>query len=350
MRIVHKDLSKGEIKLKIETLDDMWHLSNIIEEGDMVYATTFRRQQAKQDMLRPTKTEKIKVYLGVRIEKIEFSHHSDTLRLTGIIEEGDQMGSYHTINVETSSTIKIVKKWKDYQLDRILTAVKTSSEPRILIATVDEGECDFGIVKQHGIAFVGSIHRNIPGKRDITKRKGEKENFFREVAEKIEFYLEEREIKDVIVAGPGFVKEEFYSWIKEKRPVLQTKIHIKSTSVTGKTGIWEVVKRGYVESIYKKSRVAFETALVEELFKKILTEEAAYGFEEVKKAVERSQASYVVVTDEMLRKSEEVQDLIELAKNLKSTPHIISTSHEEGEKLRGLGGIGAVLRFKTSYG
>ncbi len=349
MRIVHKDLSKGEIKLKIETIEDLWHLSQIIGEGDVVFDVTYRRQQSKADMVRSNKTEKIRVFLGVRIEKIEFSHYSDTLRLTGVIVEGDQVGSYHTLNIEVLSKPKIVKQWKQYQLDRITDAVRSAKDPKILIIAMDEGEADFGFVKQYGIDFPVSIYRNIPGKRDPSSRQAEKDAFFREVAEKMDSYFSEMPLGVAIVAGPGFAKEEFHSWVSQYKPNLIPKIAIKSVSVTGKTGVWEVVKRGYVETIYEESRVAKEITLLEDFFRKILSDEAVYGIREVRDAVNNSQAAHVIVTDELLRTSEEVQSLVQLAKSFRSTPHIISTSHEGGEKLRGMGGIGAVLRFRLSY-
>lgn len=349
MRIIHKDLSKGEIKLKIETLDDLWHLSQILEERDVVYSVTYRRQQAKGDMVRSTKTEKIRVYMGLEVEKMEFSHYSDTLRVTGVIIDGDQTGSHHTINIEVNSTPKIIKNWKRFQLDRIHTAVRSTQEPQILIVVIDDGESDFGIVKQYGIDFAVSINRNIPGKRDISKRKSEKDAFFKEVADKLATYLDELNIASAIVAGPGFAKEEFLAWIAENNKRILSKIHLKSVSVTGKTGIWEVVKRGYVEDIYAESQVAREISAVETFFRKILTDDAVYGFREVHQAVSNSQVETLLVTDQLLRTSEKVQNLLQFAKNMGSACAIISTSHEGGTKLDGIGGIGATLRFKLSY-
>ncbi len=349
MRIIHKDLSKDELKVKVETLDDLWHLSQVIEPEDVVFDVTYRRQQSKQDMIRSDKTEKIRIYLGIRVEKIEFSHYSDTLRLTGTIVEGEQSGSYHTLNIEVRSTPKIIKHWKPHQLDRIKTAVESANDPQILIVVIDEGESDFGVMKQYGIDFVASISRNISGKRDTSNRKREKDAFFKEVTNKIASYLEESGISSVIVAGPGFVKEEFYSWVKENMRALAPKLHIKSVSVTGKSGIWEVVKRGYVGDVCMESRVASEITLIETLFRKIVTDEAVYGLDAVRTAVENSQVEYILVTDELLRLSKNVQKLIEFAKRMRSKSYVISTSHEGGEKLRALGGLGAILRFKTSY-
>ena len=137
-----------------------------------------------------------------------------------------------------------MKQWKQFQLDRIADAVRSTKDPKVLIIAMDEGEADFGLVKQYGIDFPLSINHSIPGKRDTSLRQAEKDAFFREVAEKIGAYFAEMQLGTAIVAGPGFVKEEFYSWVIEHLPALKPKIAIKSISVTGKAGIREVVKRG----------------------------------------------------------------------------------------------------------
>jgi hypothetical protein len=45
MHIVHQDTKRGFIELVPETLDDLWHLSHIISQGDLVSSRTTRRIQ-----------------------------------------------------------------------------------------------------------------------------------------------------------------------------------------------------------------------------------------------------------------------------------------------------------------
>lgn len=47
MRVLKQEEQTGEIKVLIETLDDLWHLYNIILPGDIVIAVTFRRDEVK---------------------------------------------------------------------------------------------------------------------------------------------------------------------------------------------------------------------------------------------------------------------------------------------------------------
>ena len=43
MKLIHKDIKKGEIKVKIENSEDLWYLSNLIEEGDELKGKTARK-------------------------------------------------------------------------------------------------------------------------------------------------------------------------------------------------------------------------------------------------------------------------------------------------------------------
>ena len=55
----------------------------------------------------------------------------------------------------------------------------------------------------------------------------------------------------------------------------------------------------------------------------------------------------LLVTDKLVR-TKKADGLLEKAKKTKSKFIIISTVHEAGKKLEGLGGVGALLRYKIS--
>ena len=42
MKIVHFDRKTGELKLQVDTLDDLWHLDKVLAPGDQVEAHTLR--------------------------------------------------------------------------------------------------------------------------------------------------------------------------------------------------------------------------------------------------------------------------------------------------------------------
>ena len=58
MRILGRDPSSGGVKVLIETDEDIWHLYNVIEVGDLVTASTTRREEKAADKLRAERAEK----------------------------------------------------------------------------------------------------------------------------------------------------------------------------------------------------------------------------------------------------------------------------------------------------
>ena len=48
MIIIKQDPRSGEVKVKTETLDDLWHLEKVIEEGDLLTARTLRKTTIKR--------------------------------------------------------------------------------------------------------------------------------------------------------------------------------------------------------------------------------------------------------------------------------------------------------------
>ena len=338
MQVLSDHRERGDITIRIESLEDLWHLDHILEEGDLVKAKTFRRTEQRTDLLRPQRAEKKKVTLTICVEKIEFHQHSNWLRVTGPICQGEDTGSYHTLNLEEGTVCTITKEWRQYHLDRLEEAVSQRNAPKILVVVIDDEEADFGIIRQYGVEEGATVYAQIPGKREPSQRKAAKKTFYEQVSKKILEYG-----MPTIVAGPGFTKEEFKKHFKDTHG---KDVVVESASATGRTGLYEVVKKGLVEKVYKDSKTARDILLVEELFFKILKGDAVYGLKEVKKAVDYNACEKVLCVDELLRKSRETENLLEKARQRGGETHIISSQHEGGEKLLSLGGIAAFLRFK----
>src|SRR3989442_13899816 len=74
MRVLHRDPKTGEVKLRVENADDLWHLHNLILPGDLVRASTYRREEVKTDKVRPERGEKDRVTLTIRGQTVEVQH------------------------------------------------------------------------------------------------------------------------------------------------------------------------------------------------------------------------------------------------------------------------------------
>jgi protein pelota len=345
MKIIHKELDKGIIKLKVDNADDLWHLSHIIENGDMLYGKTYRKEMKKNDKLRSEKLERVPVNLEIKTEKIEFSKDVMRLRVTGVITQGEEAGSYHTFNIEDNSIITITKSWRNHQLERIERAVKDTLTPKVLIVCIEEGDSDFGVIAQYGVDFPVSVSKSIAGKHEVSSRDKDKREFFGETAAKIIEFIDKYNLKNIIVAGPGFYKDEFMNYIKEFQPGISANIITENVSTGGRAGVYECIKRGMVEKAQKDLRVSLETNVVEALFQAILKNEGVYGLRAIERALEYGAIDKILIVDKFL-KNTEFEVITEKSRDQRATIYVISSEHDAGKKLEGIGGIGAILRFR----
>ncbi|WP_406670342.1 mRNA surveillance protein pelota [Methanolobus sp. ZRKC4] len=334
---------EGEITLVPETLDDLWHLKYIIEKGDIVFALTKRKADSASDKLRPEKMEKKNVRLGIRVEDLEFHRFSNRLRIHGVIEQGMDTGSYHTLNIEDGTNVSIVKTWKKDQVERIDEAEASSKRPKVVVVAVEEGDADIGLVRHYGIELYSHITQS-SGKGEGTLR----EVFFQEITGQLIHAASESEA--IVVAGPGFTKEDFMKYILAKEPELASRVITEDISSIGMSGFQEVLKRGAVDRIMEESRIARESKLMDELLKEISTDgKVSYGLEEVKMALDYGSIATLLVADEMLRIEREKGGIDSFLRNVENNQGnivIFSTIFEPGQKLLSLGGIAALLRFK----
>ncbi|NPA47361.1 MAG: mRNA surveillance protein pelota [Thermococci archaeon] len=356
MQIIEEKPKEGKVKLKVETLDDLWHLYHVIDEGDVVYARTLRKQSQRADSLRAEKVEVIPVYLGVRAEKVNFHRFANQVRVTGPIVYASRddvpIGKYHTIAIEEGTVVTIQKpRWKEHHIERIKEAVEASKRTKVMIVVIDEGEADIALVREYGVEMVAGVRRNLGGKRYNTDRESEEKRFFHDLAKTMAELMERERIEKAIVAGPGFVKETFHEFLRENYPELAKKVVIEDTSVTGRTGIYEVIKRGTVDRVYHENRVAKEVQLVEKVLENVArnTGLTAYGLREVEEAVNYGAVETLLVLDELLKGEhrERIEELMDAVRYARGEVVVVSSEHEGGEKLKALGGLAALLRFRV---
>lgn len=346
MKVIFKDLKHGAIKLIPETPDDIWHLYNIIDNGDLIQAVTFRTEETKDDKIRSKKSDKKRMKLGIRVEEVKFHEFSDRLRIHGIIEEGPQeLGSYHTLNVtsENRDNITIVKlDWKDHHLLRIEEAVKQSNQPILTFASLDEDTATIAILRQSGLQFIADIDSKKPGK--MYDNQYTDKQYFGDILSVLKNF--KNQDSPLVIVGPGFTREHFVKYCKEKESVSFDKYIVCGTGNAGINGIQEAIKSGVVEKITKDNRVVFETKLVENLLEEIKKNGlAVYGEKEVVTAISSGAVKRLIISDKIVR-TKTGEKLLKLSKEKNNEFTIINTMHESGKKFDGIGGIGALLRFK----
>lgn len=343
MKILHQDARNSEIKLMPQNIDDLWHLSNLIDRGDMVFATTYRRKEEQSDKLRSERMEKVRMRLGIRVEKVEFHESDDRLRILGRIESGPQdVGEHHTLMVSPGEDVTIVKaEWASHHFDRIKRAVASAEKPSLLFVSIEDTEAVLAAAREYGIKEFATITRNPGGK--MYDAKSNEAEYLAEVVEKLRSV---HKGEPILMLGPGFVKEALARCVREKMPEASPSLSVHHTGQAGMAGIHELMKKGVAGRLLDDTRVAHETRLVEELFTEIGKDGMfAYGESSVSNAVLAGAVRTLLVLDTKVR-TPAVEEMLRSVEAARGEFAIISSLHEAGRRLESLGGVAALLRYK----
>lgn len=329
----------GEARLLPESIDDLWHLRHLVVPGDLVFATTFRSVDVASDKIRPEKAEKRPVRLGIRIERTEFSEHGVRLRLSGIIEHGVDIGAHHTLNVESGYEISVIKQWRTLDRERVERAVKASVYDIIHILTIEEGEAELFRLRQYGPESVIAIVAGSGKGAETESRTG----FFDATIAAIAPVT-----GPLIVAGPGFIKDDFVRHAKGKGSEPAGRAVVVETRRIGRGAVQDVIGTGTLEKLIGDLQLAREVRLMDEVLSRIAKEEpVAYGRQEVGMAIGYGAVDQVIVADSLLR-DPEIAQIIETAESMRASVVVLSSRFEPGERLVALGGIAALLRYALS--
>ena len=356
MKINRIDLKKGFAKVMPESLDDLWHLYNIIVKRDEVHARTSRQVKPDDQYARPTKAKRVPVNLGVQVEKMYWDRVLNRLRINGIVCEAPEKlsikGSRHTIDVTVNTPLTIVKKqWQKHELDRLKRASKITAAPLTIISIDDEDYC-VAVLRQYGIDVKAGERTKLPGKFEAEKRVKAKQLFFRDALKSLrEAWLPLN--SPIVVLGPGFIKDDFVDYVNtEARDVAASIVGVKGVNSAGLSGIQESLRSGILSSVLQHVRVADEMNAMEELLARLGKGKSTvtYGFSDVEKAANYGAVEKLLVADSTLRDTPDenrvaLEKIIKTVEEARGDIMVLSTEHEAGTKLLSLGGVAALLRF-----
>jgi protein pelota len=356
LKILEKHLKKGFVKVAAESLDDLWHLYNIIYPGDQVYSRTTREIKMDELYSRPKEGRRISVFLGVRVEKVFWDRSLNRLRVHGVIfdvpERVGGRGTHHTLNVVVDKPLTIVKaQWLKHQVDRLERASHVEA-PLVTVMSIDDEEYCVAILRQYGVEVKAEKRTRLPGKLEPEKRDEAVKSFFKSALQALqETWSGVR--SPIVVLGPGFVKNDFARYVREKASdVAEAIVEVKGVNSAGVAGIHEALRSGVLGSTLKNIRIAEETRLVEEALAKLgqALADVTYGLGEVARAAEYGAIKRLLVADTVLRDASDqdrtaVENIMRAVEAKGGQVTVVSTEQEAGVKLQSLGGIAALLRF-----
>ncbi|MET1128070.1 MAG: mRNA surveillance protein pelota [Thermoproteota archaeon] len=351
MKVLSKDLRQGLVKLVPESSDDLWLIYTILKPGDIIRAKTLR--EVHFGSRGSGRSSRIAMRLTIRVEKVEFQPFTARLRVRGVVVEGPEeygvKGKYHTISLEPGRDVEIIKPdgWPSALLRRLESAIPGQ---KAVIVAVDYDEYAIAVVEGQGVRFHDSGSLNLPGKDDPSWERSMEQAVSTISRRAAEVATRESAIL-LAVVGPGSVKERVATKLRE-RVGDKVKVLVDSTSMGGEAGVYEELRRGIVRKALEEAASIKAEKIVEE-FEKLLAKEpyrVAYTVDLVWEAVEAGAAEKVLVLDNLLHDPDpalrdKVYSILIKAEQTGAEVVFVSEASPVFHKLRGLGGILAVLRY-----
>lgn len=260
---------------------------------------------------------------------------------------------------------------------------------------VDKSDAAIGYLKGNTLHVVKELQSNVPGKttkggqsqqRFERIREGMYDTFLNDVADEAqrEFLgkAREGELLGILVGGPGFAKDDLldkdYLHNELKKHVLAR----EGTNYSGEEGLYELMNK--TQDVIEDSRAIKEQQLVQEFLTNLKEENglSTYGLHEVARALNMGAVDTVIISEDLdmfevtyqcneeehveyvyadeldelncensadpdIQAKKDIVDVIkEKAEQMDSDVYIISSESKEGKRLKNMGGLAALLRYR----
>lgn len=381
----------------------MYHLYNLIEEGDRVRAAAVRRVQSESST-GSIESHRVRLNLTIQVVKTTFDATGSsappdpsaaaassasgtatpevggvgggsgggegaTLQVAGRVVEENQhvkMGAYHTLDLEVNRSLTITKEsWDAVHLERLGESSDAGQRAEVGAVVLGEGVATVCLLTGHMTVVRQRIDVAIPRKRKgIPASAGDKatQRFYTQVYNAVLKLLQLPALRLVILASPGFTRDSVLDFLFEegtrrgdklligseaRRKFV--KIHCSSPHVHS---LMEVLRSPEVNAQLKDTKFAREGQLLERFMKQLASDElrAWYGEKHVLLAASRGAIGVLLISDGLFRAADPARrkkfvDLVEDVRKQGGEVAIFSSMHESGKQLNALTGIAAILTY-----
>jgi len=342
MKILKIDQKLNEIVVIPENLNDLWHLEKVIDSGDLVKGKTDRKIKPSKE---GEKTVRQTMFIELEVENVHFQEFSENLKISGIIMGGSpkefiELKSHQSIdlfiNDKVSFVKKVIKKW---QIERLEKAKKESASSKLLVVLLDDEQAQLAFVNQFSIDKKATITTRKQGKQYAE----EKSKYFDEILDKIVSLGPNK----ILVAGPGFVKDNFSKFVNEKNVKLP-KMILETTNSVGETGFRELLSQGKLEKIEKDLQLSKETKIIEDFLAALPKGLGEYGVDKVKELINIGAVEGLIVSETYLLENRELtEEILDLGEKIGCEINIISSKNPQEKSIHNFGGVVAKLRYKV---
>lgn len=345
------DAAKRTVELIPESGLDLINVFRLVRPGDVIYSKT-SRELKKERASGKTDSERVQVILGIEVESKTADPLMRRIRISGrIVYESrdlDLLGKHHTITVYPGIPLKIESR-NDFERLRLFSESyrREGKAGTVICISLDDEEITIAEFSSKGVRIAYS--KNLPkADKSISWGEHELESIFRDAAE----VLEKLPDSGIVVIGPRIFAERLLTYLRRNRKDLADRVvGFLNTSVGGEAGIREILKSSSIPEPLRELK-PFRDTLEAESFIRLMSsdpERVAVGIEEVYYAWSLGAVERVLAAESYLwnnLENELLEKLLDQAERGRLRFHVLLDGLEASDKIAGLGGIVAILRYR----
>lgn len=364
-RHIDPKTGSGTVRLEARDAEDMWHLYNLLSPGDLLRAPTIRKVQQESSTGSST-SARVRLTVTLRVASFQYDPSVTIMRVPGRVAEENphiRVGAFHTVELEPHRAFALTKEsWDSVHLDRLNMALDPAADADLGAVVMEEGLAHVLVVSRSLTVTRARVETGIPrkGKNALYNRDAALDKFFDKVLRAVVQHLDMKRLKVLLIASPGYVKDEFYKYMnmeaarQDLRAVIDNKpkIVLCHASSGHKHAFHEVLARPELQARLAKTKAVGEVQALNAFHDMLGRDQdrAVYGPAHVLHAAEMGAIDSLLVTDTLFRAADPVKrqkfvSLVETVKQTGATVTVFSTQHVTGEQLNLMSGLAAILRF-----
>ncbi|KAI0719628.1 pelota [Cerioporus squamosus] len=347
MKLINKHIEKdrsGHVTVCPEDDEDMWHLYNLIQEGDRVRAPAIRRIQ-NVSTTGTVDSKRIRLNLTLAVTKVTWSPSAApladsgvansaagatpaataTVEISGRVAEENhhvKLGAFHTLDIEANRNVRIEKDaggWDSVALGRVEESCVPGRGAEVAAIVCGEGTAIFCLLSEHMTVVLQRLEVSIPRKISSQSSAHEKglarfyQNLYTSFLRHVPY--SSPSLRAIVIASPEASRTSNKALLTARNKFI--KVHVNSPHVHS---LVEALKSPEIASQMKETKFAREGIMLDRFFKMLASDEmrAWYGPDHLFRSSDAAlRKKYVGIVEDVKQKGGEVL--------------IFSSMHESGQ-------------------
>lgn len=291
------------------------------------------------------------------MKTIEKTPENGLAIFSGNVSEKDNMQDFQVFWIEPPEPVPLkLYRCEQKFITEPLEEMDANETTYGLIA-IDKSEATVGLLVGSSIKVIRSLNSTVPGKfktggqsaqRFERIREGAAIEFYKRVADvAIKEFTFMKELKGIIIGGPGTTKNNFADGNYINEEIKRKILGLKDITYTNPFGLKELADKA--EDLLTNAEVTAERRILQQFLETLGKDpnKVTYGLEITRQALEMSAVEKLIIIDGTIS-DDKLEELFKLQEESKAQMCLVTDKTPEGAQMKGLGGVGAILRYPLS--